>query len=164
MKIRNTYKDGYITYSDLATQSVPISYTAPNPLKISNDGLGAQTLKTYKPTSLSELYNVATGQFRFNDLRLGDEVMLRFNLNVTTSTANQHFRMYLNVAIGGNSYTINDGVFAFKTAGVQYIGFNITLSMSNLDTINYPAELLFVSEDNATIVVNSYYITIKKRF
>lgn len=156
--------DGFFVYSDLATASTPISYTASNPLKLTNDGLGAQTQNTYKPYNITKLWNAVTNQFDFSELSLGDELSIRFNIQVTTSATNQQFRLYLSMAIGGIAYTIDNGAFFFKTAEAHPIGFVIPISMSNTDTITKPAELMFVSSDNATIKMNSFYISTKRKY
>ena len=55
--------DGWIDYSNSGTS---INYTAPNALKLTNDGLGLYTNKTFKPYGITELFNTTTNQFNFS--------------------------------------------------------------------------------------------------
>ena len=157
----NGKADGWINYSNSAAA---VNYTTGSPLKLLNDGLGAQTLKTYKPYGFTELFNVATGQFNFSELVLGDEVTIRFNMTVVTSSNNQEFFNYLNLAIGGAAYSIYDGCHFYKTAGSRQAGEIITLYMGNADTITFPTELMFSSDANCTVKVNGFYISVKRKY
>lgn len=156
--------DGYFNYSDLASQSVPLVYTSGAPLKLTNDGLGGQTELTYKPLNVSKLWNSITNQFDFSELKIGDELFVRFNINVITSAINQEFRLYLSCAVGGVfPYIISDGDFFFKTPGNHQVGVVIPLYIGQLDTKNFPSELIFSSSNDAEITMNSIYISTKRR-
>ena len=159
---KNLGVDWFINYSDLATQTTPIVCTAWVPVKLTNDWLGGQTLKTYKPTGIVELWNTATNQFDLSGLSLGDEISIRLNYTVTTSSNNQEFYSYMNMAIGWASYSIYDWIHFFKTAWTRQVGEVMTLYMGNSDTITKPAEIMFSSDANATIKVNWFYISVKK--
>lgn len=158
-KINCCYIDGFMDYNHAGIAQSYISGS----LKLLNDGAGAQTLKTYKPYGITELWNVATNQFNFSELAIGDEVSIRLSLDVTTSGVNQEFSLSINFAIGGGTYHIHDGNFFFKTAGTKAICSIITVYIGNADTKNLPAELLFTSDANATVQVNGFYISTKRR-
>lgn len=159
-----TYKDWFIDYNDLTTATTPIAYTTGSPLKLTNDWAWPQTLTTYKPIWVVQFWNTTTNQFDFTDLSLWDEVTIRISLDVTTSAVNQEFRLYLSMAIWGWAYTLSDWIRAFKTAWTYPVWFAIPLYMWNTDTITLPAELMFSSDANATIKVNWFYISAKRRF
>lgn len=166
-KINSQYIDGYFNYSDSSSQATatPIAYTTGSPLKLGNDGQGGQTTGAYAPYGITQLFDTITGNFDFSELAIGDEVIIRFNLDITTSATNQEFFLYLDLAVGGSfPYSLYDGVFAFKTAGKRQIGVNIPLYIGTADTRDNPGQLMFSSDANATITVNSYYITTKRRF
>lgn len=159
-----TYKDWFIDYNDLTTATTPIAYTTGSPLKLTNDWAWPQTLTTYKPIWVTRFRNTTTNQFDFTDLSLWDELNIRVSLDITTSWANQTFLLYLSMAIGGGAYTIYDWDWYFKTAWTYQIGFSVPLYMWNTNTITLPAEIMFSSDANATIKVNWFYISAKRRF
>lgn len=164
-KVFSTYIDGYFNYADLSSVNTPISFTANDTISLTIDGRGGQQNSTYKPYGVTKLYDTATHKFYFNELAVGDEVSIRFNINVTTTTNNQEFHIWLSLAEGGSfPYTVSDGVMQFKTTGQRQIGINIPIFIGANDTKNNPGDLLFTSDGNATITVNSFYISTKRRF
>lgn len=163
-KIYSKYIDGFVNISDSITTVTPIAYTTGSPLKLTNDGLGQQQQTTYIPYGVTSLYNSTTNQFDFSQLSLGDEVSIRFNITVTTTANNQEFLFYMLMSIGAYNYIISDGDYSFKTSGTHQVGFVIPLNIGNTQTRDYPAELYFSSDANASLVINGYYITVKRRF
>lgn len=156
----NGKSDGWMVYSNSAST---VAYTTGTPLKLLNNGLGPQTLKTYKPKGLTELWNTSTNQFNLSELILGDEVVIRFSFDLETLSNNTESYIYTNMAIGGAAYSLYNGVWTFKTIGTRQIGSEIMIYIGNNDTIIYPTELLFVSDANCNIKVNSFYISVKRK-
>ena len=155
-------RDGNMNYSDLATQTVPLSYTSGS-FKLTNDWLWAQTQTSYKPIWVTRLWNTTTNQLDFTQLILGDEVWIRLNLEVTTSWVNQEFRTFLNAWIWWASYSIYDWNRYFKVAWVKTIWAEIIINMWNADTITRPCEIMFSSDASATIKVIGFYTSVKRR-
>lgn len=156
-------KDGWIDYNDSTTSSTPISFTG-TPIKLTNDGLGLYTNKVYKPVGISDLWNVSNNQFDFTHLAIGDEIELRVSTEITTTSNNQEFTFYLDMAKGSvSNYHLKDGNYIYKSSGTYGIIFNMKFYIGNEDTKNFPAELMFDSDANATIVVDGFYISIKRR-
>jgi len=156
--------NGFIDYSDAATQLVPITYTN-GEINLPNDGAGVYSTKVYTPDGITDLYNVATGQFKFSELSLGDEIAIRYDLVVTTSAINQEFNLKMLCDIGGNPYYLHVGSFFYKTAAAHNICGTLKMYIGNAGTLANPAELRFssVGDDNADIVINGYYISTYRR-
>lgn len=154
------YRDGFIDYSHSGTTQ---SYTSGD-LKVLNDGNGAYTLKTYKPIGVTEFWNTTTNQFNFSDLALGDEVWIRTDGLVTTTTSNQIFGTKIKFDIGGTPYDIQVGQSYYKTTGTYPVNRYMYFYIGNTGTLNNPAELLFSSDAAATIQLNGFAITVKRRF
>jgi len=156
-------RDGFIDYNDLATQSVPIAYTTWSARKLTNDGLWPQTFKTEKPQGVTELRNTATNQFDFSKLSIWDQVDIRVVFDLTTSATNQESLVYMNMAIWWWAYSIYDWSWYFKAAWTRPVWAVIKLYMWNTDTINLPSEIMFLSDANASIKVNWFYISAKRK-
>lgn len=160
--VKTSHYNGNMTYSDSITAITPISYTSGS-LKLTNDTKGAQTSILYAPYGITSLWDKVNSQLVFSSLALGDEVTLRINCDITTTGINQEFRLYLLMSIGGFNYEISDGNYFFKAIGTYQIGATIPFNIGNTQTRDYPAQVMFESDDDATIKVNSFYLTINRR-
>jgi hypothetical protein len=151
--------DGFIDYNHSGSTQ---SYTTGD-LKVLNDAVGAYTLKTYAPDSVTDLWNATTNQFDFSQLTLGDEVTIRTDGEVTTTANNQIFGTKLNMSIGANPYTLQVGQSYYKTIGTYPVTRLASFYIGNTDTLTNPAELMFYSDASATLKVTGYYISVKRR-
>ena len=158
-------KAGFFNYNDATTISSPIAHNGSEGFKkLTNDGAGPQTELSYKPTSMTTLWNTVTSQFNFSELGLGDMIDLRVDVNVTTSTPNQEVVIRIDVAIGtiGN-FQLELDRRVFKNAGVQpmisYTGGWIGSDFAK----DSPAEVQLDTDASATIVVQGWYAKITRR-
>jgi hypothetical protein len=154
---------GFIDYNDVTTASTPVSIPATNTFtKLTNDGAGGSTNKLFPPTGVTELWNVATNQFDFTQLELGDQVDIRFDVEVTTTVANQGFEIQLTLGIGGSPYTktMFQGVRVTPGAKptVPYFG----IYMGDTDTLNNPCEVGVKSASACSVKVIGWYIRVIK--
>lgn len=157
------YRDGFFDYNDLTTATTPIAYTT-GTIALTNDGAGAYSTSVYKPIGITQLWNTTSNQFDFSDLSLGDEVILRTDLLVTTTGANQVFEFHLTFDIGGTPYDLGIYHAHFKTAGTYNVVETESFYIGNAGTRDNPGELRFSSDSNATIKVNGFYISVKRRY
>lgn len=158
-RIKSQCIDGFIDYNHSGTTQ---SYTTGD-LKILNDGAGVYTLKTYKPLGVTELWNSTTNQFNFSELSLGDEVLLRTDGIVTTTSNNQIFGTKIKFDITGIPYELQVGQSYYKTIGSYQVNRVMSFYIGNTGTLLNPAELLFFSDSAATVKLNGFYISIKRR-
>lgn len=103
---------GFMDYNCQQAQNPP----TPNAWNtLNNDGLGPNTLKTYKPIGVSELVNTNlpdanNGRLLFSDLSLGDQVTIRHTLNITPNSNGQTFQLRHLVGQSGQEYSLPMGV------------------------------------------------------
>jgi hypothetical protein len=140
------------------------AYTG-TPVKLLNNGLGTLTNKTYGFTGIADVFNTTTNQFDFSSLSLGDIVNIRYDYTITTSAVNQESNLYLEIGVGGGSPTTrNQHDTFFKVAGSHPTTVLASfLMVSNLGILNFPTEIYFTSEANATVVLNDLLISVIKR-
>jgi len=152
-------RDGFMDYNHSGTTQ---SYTSGD-LQVLNDGTGIYTLKTYKPLGITELWNTTTNQFNFSDLALGDEIFIRTDGIVTTTSVNQVFGTKIRFDIGGTPYDLPLSQSYFKSVGSYQVSRTIQFYIGNTGTLNNPAQLLFNSDDAATLQLTGFYISVKRR-
>ena len=158
---------GIYDYADLATQTTPIELNAGNSYQalLANDGAGATTNLTYKLPTIDNLFDVATNEFDFSGLALGDEVLIRIDLEVATTVANQIIDVFFEIAKGDiNSFTLNaTSQVQYKTATIHRIICTSSIYMGYNFIRNNPADITIKSDDDATVKVNGFYIKASKR-
>ena len=162
MKIRYCNRDGFIDYNDLATQSTPIAYTT-GTIKITNDGAWPYGDSANKSPMVTRLWNTATGQFDFSQLSIGDQVFIRCDIVVTTSTPNQEVELDYVMDIWWANYTVHCINQYFKTAKAYHLWQTTDIYIGNVGTKNNPAELRFQSDWACSIKVNWFYISTKRK-
>jgi hypothetical protein len=135
------------------------------PIKLSNNGAGSGTNKTYGLTGVADVFNTTTNQFDFSGLSLGDMVNIRYDYTITTSAVNQESNLYLSIGIGGaSSTTRNQHDTFFKVAGAHPATVVASfLIVGDLGVLNFPTEIYFTSEANASVVLNGFLISVIKR-
>ena len=132
------------------------------PIALLNNGGGANTYKNIL-TGISDIY--ISNSFDFSELSLGDTITIRVDLEITTTTANQEFEVYLDLAIGtGSNYQVKFATRFFKTAGTYALAdmYNF-IYLGNNDTKNNPAKFYFNSDANASVLVNGWACKVDKQ-
>jgi hypothetical protein len=156
---------GVYDYNDLATQTTPLNYTGVDPFYITNDGLGISTNKTYKLTGIDDVYNTTTNAFDFSGLELGDTVDIRLDLDITTNSPSQVVKVIIELGIGASPYQLTFSPDKnYKSTGtyLNQTYFN-SIYIGDSNTKDNEAKFIFESDDNATIVVNGWYVRTNKR-
>lgn len=153
---------GFWDYNDAATTTTPIVLSsAATYFTLTNDEAGANTLKTYKLTGATDLWNETTNRFDWSDLSLGDTVDIRFDIQVETMGANHEIDLRLVMAEGhANQYTLDVHRQNFKSAGTYPIVRWYSIYMGDTDTLNNPSRLEISSDTGTTneVVVNGWYV------
>ncbi len=160
---------GVYDYNDLATQTTQIPLTlADTQYELTNDGAGSNTNKTYALTNLTDIWNTSTNRFEFNNgsvLELGDTVDIRFDVEVTTGSANTAVEMSMELGVGASPYqlplipSVN-----FKTAGTYKLVRWFSVYMGDANTLDNPSRILMEADTTgATVQVNGWYIRPMKR-
>jgi hypothetical protein len=154
-------KSGSYNYQNTGG-AIPFTGT---PIKLTNNGLGTLTNKTYGFAGITDLFNTTTNQFDFTQLSLGDIVNLRYDYTIITTAVNQESNLFLEIGLGGSSPTTrNQHDTFFKVAGSHPATVVASfLMVGNLGILNFPTEIYFTSETNANVVLNGLLISVIKR-
>lgn len=152
-----TVRMGLMDYNDLATATTPISVTGgAGFVDLTNDGLGLFTNKTYKVSGVGELWNSGAGLFDWTDLSLGDQVNIRLDAEVVTTSPNQTVTFQLLVAVGGSPYTLLYSESNFKNTGPHEINRFSMIYMGDANTLNNGAKFQVSSDANCTVEVRGW--------
>jgi len=161
--LTSVYLDGFIDYTDAATQTTPINYTAPDAIEIPCDGLGAYTVTAYKPLNVTNLWNTTTNRIDLSELNLGDEFTLCVELEATTLSNNPLFEVYATFDLTGSPYTKKLTTDYYKVAGTYNIAAAREMYIGFAGTKNNPAAIYFKCDVNCTLKVIGIFITVKRR-
>ena len=163
--LKNLFHDvGFFDYNDLDTTSNPIAITAlASPVKLTNDEAGSFTNKAYAPEGVTDVWIESIDEFDWSQLALGDMVDIRVDLSITTTQPNQILDLELRLAVGAGEYTIPFSINSFKTAGVQRIVAYNGIYMGDANTLDNGAYFEVSSLDNASCVVNGWYVKITRK-
>lgn len=110
---------GLEDYNDTATSTTPIALTVADTwYGLTNDGLGANTQTALRLPGRKETWNTTTNQLELDDNSIGDGVLLRTDVSVTTTVANRGVELGLRLAANsGTPFILSMGRQEFKTAG-----------------------------------------------
>jgi len=155
---------GFFDYNDATTATTPISVTAATETKLTNDAAGAFTNTTYPPLNISSIWDTSLNCFDFSQLKLGDMVDIRLDIEVETLSNNTEVEVDLYVGVGQNEYPIpfftNQ---TFKTAGVQKLNRFNSIYMGDLNTLNGKGEFRVTADANVNVKVNGWYVRVLQR-
>ena len=154
------YNGGF--FIDYSSSLPAVDYINKNQyLKLLNDGQGIYTNKKY--AKQRELWNTHTNQFDFSNLKLGDEVLIRVDADVTTMMDNQEIILIANIGClsSGDNYKMNFYKNTIKNKGKHSIISSLYLYIGNDYILNNPSELLFSSDNEAIVLLNGFYISVK---
>lgn len=151
-------RTGFFDYNDDATSTTPISVTGgAGFVDLTNDELGPFTKKAYAPVDVTDVWDASNDRFDFSDLKLGDQLTIRVDIEVTTTAANQVVELALELGTGGSPYDLTFFTSQYKTAGSKPIAMSVDFYMGDANTLNNFGKLKIKSDSNCTVVVNGWY-------
>lgn len=159
-----TVSQGVYDYNDLATTSTPIPLTVAGTwYDLTNDGAGAFTNKTYALAGLTDIWNVSTNQFNWNNgslLSLGDTVDIRVDIDIITTGANKAVEVDIELGIGGSPYRLPIiPLENFKTAGTYHDVRLMSIYLGDTNTLDFPAKIEATADGTGvSVVVNGWYV------
>ena len=152
---------GIMDYNDALTAVTPITLASGVRTKLTNNELGGFTNKTYKPDTVTDLWNASTNRFDFSELNLGDVLFIRIDVTPTTGGANSEVELELDLAIGGSPYTLPVHQGSYKASGAQSaIARTFMIYMGDTNTLNNPAELYMTADSASSVIVNGWAISV----
>lgn len=129
-------------------------------VKVLNDAAGSSR-SDFAPDGVTTVYDGTVSQFDFTQLAVGDEVMVRVDMEVTTTSANQTADVDMTFAIGGTPFDIAFSRTQFKTAGTYQVTPQRAFYIGETVQPN-PAEVRFRSDANATLIVRGWYVSVRR--
>lgn len=157
-------RTGFFDYNDSATAGTPISVTGgAGYVTLTNDELGAFTNKTFAPQGVTDVWDALNNRFDWSDLKLGDQIEIRVDVEVTTTVANQEVDLAIELGNGGSPYDLLFQRSQYKTAGAQPIVRWVGLYLGDANTLNNYALLKIKSPSNCTVVVHGWYVKVDIR-
>ena len=159
--ISGLLEQGIYDYNDLATSTTPIPLTLANTqYEVTNDGAGTFTNKTYALSGIADLWNTSTNRFDFTGLSLGDTVDIRFDIEITTTSANTAVDFVIELGIGSAPYQLTFSPLSdFKSAGTYKVVNWFGIYMGDLNTLNNPGRVLARADNTGvTVKVNGWYM------
>lgn len=151
---------GFVDYNDAATGVTPISVSANTWTKLTNNKLGPNTKIDALPAGVTNIWNATANQFVFTELPLNTTMDGRFDVSVTTSSANQVVNLSAFVAIGSPSAFELPIMTSslFKSAGTYKISTFTGMYIGSNDVKNNPTEIKIFSDAPCTVRVNGWYV------
>ena len=156
-------RGGYADYNDLATATTPLSHTGGVDTYLTNDAAGANTAKNWINPGITDVWDDVADEFDWSELAVGDTVDIRFDIDVTTTAANQEIDIDLEMASGDaiqfDLHFLRD---SFKTAGTYKIGAVAMIYIGSATVQTTPAKFKLSSASNASIQVNGWFCRVVK--
>jgi len=94
---------GFMDYNDTTGD---IALTSDTWTDVPNNGLGAFTNKTYKPTLINDVLDGSTGYLDFSELSLGSQLLIRNDFTVTPNTNNSLLEVRYVLGQGAGEYAL----------------------------------------------------------
>ncbi len=161
----DAYSGGLFDYNDLATTGTPIVVTAAGGnVALTNDGDGAFTNKLFPPIGVTDVWDASTDLFDWSELKLGDMVDIRIDVDVITTSVNTEIKIDLHLGTGGSAYTIPWILETnYKNTGTHKLNRYNGIYMGDTNTINNGGQFMISTDKDCTAVVNGWYCKIIKR-
>lgn len=153
---------GFMDYND-TTGSVAL--TADTWTDVPNNGLGAFTNKTYKPTDVNEVIDTTTGYLDFSQLTLGSELVIRNDFTVTPQTNNALLEVRYVLGQGAGEYPLlfwSERLDNGSGVGYQRVPI-FAIYMGDTNTQGGVGKLQIKLSTDGTLVNAGSYISIKLR-
>ena len=151
---------GWVDYNDTATQSSPLAVVTNVPKKLTNDGLGQYTNRTYQSKYITDIWNTSTNQLSFSEFQIGDTIDFRIEFDLTTNANNQEVRIEFHLGVGDPyAYVIvASSPLIYKSTGTYRVHAITSFYIGNALTLNNPGEIYIVSDNSASVKVGGFFI------
>lgn len=153
----NDISGGFFDYNDLATHTTPLTVTGgAGFIDIPNDMLGENTSISYPPNGVTKVWDGSS--FDWSELKLGDQVGIRIDLELTTTSVNTEIEIDLFLGTGGGAYQLPFVTAQnFKSTGTYHLNNFDMIYMGYANTLDNGGILKISSDKTCTLVVNGWY-------
>lgn len=150
---------GWADYDDLATATTPISVTGGGgDVVLTNDALGAQTLKTFLPTDVTDVWDASGDTFDWTELSIGDMVDIRLAIVVTSAVNNTAVSVDLHMGSGGGAFMIPFITETnFKSTGDHPLNRFNGIFIGSTDVLNSGGQFKIQADQDCTVEVIGWY-------
>lgn len=130
--------------------------------KVLNDAAGASTFTSYQfPDATGSIWDSTNNQFDWEaaDLKVGDTVDIRFDVEYTVDTNNDGFLLELDLGVGSaTNVSLPIDQRNIDQAGTQQVVRFISIFIGNNDILTSPAELYVTADSGSdSILINGWY-------
>lgn len=153
-------KHGFVDYNDTTGQ---IALAADTWTDVPNDGAGAFTNTTYKPSGVTSLIDVSTGYLDFDDLTLGSEILIRNDFTVVPQTNNAQLEARYLLGTGAGEYQLlfwSERLDSGSGEDYQRVT-NFPIYMGDSNTKDNPGKLQVRLSSGGTMTNAGSYISIR---
>lgn len=156
---------GHFHYNDSATHTTPLVVLPSVPKKLTNDTLGVGTEKDFAPYGVADVWEITDNAFTFSPLDLGDQAQVRFDFLLSSTSPSQKFTLYVKFGVGSPSeYDMLVSSWVEKDV-IKYgqVIRELSFSIDNENWLFNLAEIYILSDDDASVKVNGWYIPIIRK-
>tara|TARA_R110000851_G_scaffold40690_4_gene102479 strand:- start:33 stop:770 length:738 start_codon:yes stop_codon:yes gene_type:complete len=156
---------GFADYNDLATASSPIAVIGGGAaVVLPNDKLGPFTNTDFLPAGVTSLWDSVGSTFDWSELKLGDTLEIRVELEVTTVSPNTSINVNLRLGTAPDDYLISYfPELNIKTAGMYRINPYKGIYMGDNNTLDNGGQFLIASDKDLDVIVAGWYVNVSKR-
>jgi len=155
---------GSFDVQDVATITTKISIPGTGVFtQLTNDGAGAQTTNLFAPIGITELWNTTNDNFDFSQLKLGDIVHIRADIDVITASPNTQIELQLQAGIGETAFPVSWDNQFYGSVGTFSLVRSSFIAMQTDTVLNGTAEFQLKSDKACTIQVNGWNYFILRR-
>jgi len=145
--------------------SFPQNIDANTPTILVNDGEGDFSTNDFAPNGITNVWDSTTNSLDFSEFSLGDQLAVRVDLRVDTTSANQKIECYILLGEGTDSeYKLSLGREQIKNSTTDLpFQKSVLFSIDNEDWRDTPAYIYFESDDDAVVTVIGWYVPILRK-
>lgn len=131
--------------------------------QLTNDGVGDQTNNEFAPIGITELWNTTNDNFVFTQLKLGDVIHIRADIDVITASPNTEIELQLEAGIGVFAFPISWDTQFYGSAGTFSLVRASFITMQTATILNGTAEFQLKADKACTVQVNGWNYVISRR-
>jgi len=155
---------GSFDVQDVATITTPIAIPGTGVFtQLTNDGAGPQTINDFAPVGLTELWDTTNDEFDFSQLKLGDILHIRADMEVTTASPNTEVELQLLAGIGVFAFPIGWDHEFYGTAGMFPLVRSSFLTMQTTTILTGKAQFKLKADKACDVKVNGWNYVIYRR-
>lgn len=155
-----SFRGGYGDYSDSTTSGSPIAIAASaGYVTLTNDGVGSYTNTDNLPFGVTRLYNSSTNSIDLSQLNIGDQVIIRIDIDIVVATNNTGVSVDAFLGGGGGTYSLNFGNRNFKTPATYKMCEHMMVHLGDSNTKDNPVFIKIDTDTDCSVVVNGWYIS-----